>query len=152
MQSSTEKTTFLLELDVLHHFVYSIHPSVSSIENLFTTIDDYLTAFKFGNGIKNSLKLICEEVFLNIVNYSTTKENIDFLLGHTSSGIILQFVDQGISFNPCTDSLSPSAESNIDEIKIGGFGISIIKKLSSEIVYERKNDKNFLCIIVNLED
>ena len=95
------------------------------------------------------VNFIVEEIFVNIVNYSKT-EFVTVNVEYTPPTLTLEFIDNGIKFNPLL-SEDPSQSDNIDEVKIGGLGIFLTKEISDELHYHHINDENHLKIIKNVE-
>lgn len=100
---------------------------------------------------ENNLKvnLIVEEVFVNIVKYSKT-DYIIVNVEYENETLILEFIDNGIEFNPLLKE-NPEFPNNIDEAKIGGLGIFLTKEISDEIYYHHINGENHLKIIKKVE-
>ena len=100
---------------------------------------------------KENLKvnLIVEEIFVNIVNYSKT-EFITVNVDYTKPTLVIEFIDNGIEFNPLLRK-DPQIPKTIDEAKVGGLGIYFTKKLADECYYHYTNDENHLKIIKNVE-
>lgn len=93
--------------------------------------------------------LIIEEIFINIVNYS----NSDFIIVNTDfkdSILTLEFIDNGIQFNPLLKE-DPNISDNIDDAQIGGLGIFLTKEMADEIDYHYINGENHLRIIKKVE-
>ena len=93
--------------------------------------------------------LIIEEIFINIVNYS----NSDFIIVNTEfkdSILTLEFIDNGIQFNPLLKE-DPNISDNIDDTQIGGLGIFLTKEMADEVDYHYINCENHLRIIKKVE-
>ena len=95
------------------------------------------------------VKLIAEEVFANIVNYSET-DLIIVNASYENSILTFEFIDDGFEFNPLLKE-DPKMPESIEEAEIGGLGIHLTKELSDSIEYERKNNKNHLLITKKVE-
>lgn len=93
--------------------------------------------------------LIVEEVFANIVNYSNT-EFIKINAHYDDSTLTIEFIDNGIEFNPALNEDFEMPES-IEETKIGGLGIHLTKELADDMEYKRKNNENHLRITKKVE-
>ena len=93
--------------------------------------------------------LIVEEVFLNIVNYSHS-DFIQVNVDYTDKTLKMEFIDNGIEFNPLLKE-DVNLPNNIDDAEVGGLGIHITKELSDEISYEYVNGENHLKIIKIVE-
>ena len=93
--------------------------------------------------------LIVEEVFVNIVNYSHS-DFIQVNVDYTDKTLKMEFIDNGIEFNPLLKE-DANLPNNIDDAEVGGLGIHITKELSDEISYEYVNGENHLKIIKIVE-
>lgn len=93
----------------------------------------------------HQVNLIVEEVFVNIVNYSKT-DFVTVNVEYENKTLILEFIDNGIEFNPLLKK-NPNIPKSIDEAQIGGLGIFLAKKMSDEIYYHNINGENHLKII-----
>ncbi|MBE6493939.1 MAG: ATP-binding protein [Methanosphaera stadtmanae] len=94
---------------------------------------------------QHDIKLIVEEIFVNIVNYSKCSYiKVFFELNDNQFKII--FSDNGIKFNPLLKD-DPEFPDRIEDAKIGGLGIHLVKTLADEISYEYINDENHLTVI-----
>jgi len=138
-------TNYLLfeDKDIAVQERHVVSPEIGQLDRLFQLLIRYL---KKKNGLSqqnlNKVKLVCEEIFVNIVNYSRTEKEIIMLLGHSDSSLYVQFIDDGIPFDPLTHAPAPIFGEDLDDINIGGLGIMMIKENSEEAHYTRKNNQN----------
>lgn len=95
------------------------------------------------------VNLIVEEVFVNIVNYSKT-EFITVIVEYEKPTVTLEFIDNGIKFNPLLKQ-DPDLPDNIDDAQIGGLGIFLTKEMADELYYHHINSENHLKIIKKVE-
>ena len=112
--------------------------------------------YNLNNFILNEIKeenlqvnLIIEEIFVNIVNYSKTdfiKVNVEF----ENAKLIIEFIDNGVEFNPLLKE-KPELPENIGDAQIGGLGIFLTKEFADEITYNHVNGENHLKIMKNVE-
>ena len=79
------------------------------------------------------VKLIVEEIFANIVNYSKT-EFITVNAEYDKPTLTMEFIDNGVEFNPLLKE-DPNQPTNIDEAEIGGLGIFLTKNIADELDY-----------------
>lgn len=108
------------------------------ISNLHTDVDS-------NRKFDMEIRLICEEVMTNTINYAYGQETGNIQVGYgwdSSQGMITIVVrDQGIAFDP-TKKEDPDITLDIMERQIGGLGIFMVKKLSDSVVYSRETDTN----------
>ena len=92
------------------------------------------------------MNLALDELFTNIISYGfeDDKEHlIKIEIKVDENELSMRIEDDGIPFDPVLAE-APDLECRIEECKIGGLGIHLIKKLMDEIRYERVNDVNIL--------
>ncbi len=106
--------------------------------------------FNISMPVQKNILIAAEEIFVNISKYAYPKGtgNVLIELEYSSEGGILQikFVDKGIPFNP-TVLPEPNVKDSIENRKIGGLGIFMVKKMMDQMKYIYKNGNNNLLII-----
>ena len=92
------------------------------------------------------MNLALDEMFTNIISYGykDDKEHIIKVnINAENNELLMRIEDDGIPFNPVMAE-EPDLECRIEDCRIGGLGIHLIKKLMDEVRYERVNDVNIL--------
>jgi serine/threonine-protein kinase RsbW len=116
------------------------------------TLCRHIYHFGQANGLPevfiSEINICLDELFTNIVMYGfkdDLKHIIRFNIYMDRNALILNIEDNGLPFNPLMkkDSKLPD---DIDQAKIGGLGIHIVKKLMDDIEYERKGGRNRLTL------
>lgn len=125
----------------------------ADIKNLNTMIEFVLSNIR--NEIELTkkksmeIRLICEEVLLNIISYSYPEGKGEIMAGcefcDNDCCLILKICDYGREFNPI-DAEDPDMTSDIMDRDIGGLGILILKQVSDYVNYERREDMNILTV------
>ena len=64
--------------------------------------------------------------------------------------VTIKIEDNGVMFNPL-EKVDPDFPENVEDAKIGGLGIHIIRKLMDNVSYEREKGKNRLTMKKNIE-
>lgn len=95
------------------------------------------------------MELVIEEIFVNVASYAYRPNigpvTISRKFDDAPPAVIITFTDSGTPFNPL-EREDPDTNAGIEERKIGGLGIFLIKKNVDDIFYERKDGKNILTI------
>ncbi len=107
-------------------------------------------------GLNSSLiikmRLALEEVVVNVINYAYPEEAIgDIEVVAEASTDRLKFVviDSGSAFAP-TDVPKADISQPVEERRIGGMGILLVRQLMDSVNYERIDGKNILTMRKNL--
>ena len=90
--------------------------------------------------------MVLDELFTNIISYGfddDCEHIIKVTMTPKNEGLCLCIEDDGRPFNPA-EFETTDVSCSIEECKIGGLGIHIIRKLMDDICYERCEDKNIL--------
>jgi anti-sigma regulatory factor (Ser/Thr protein kinase) len=90
---------------------------------------------------------IClDELFTNIVSYGFEDDLahiIRFTMNLDNQVLSLSIEDEGIPFNPL-EKKDPEVPADLIDVRIGGLGIHIVRKLMDDIRYDRKQGTNKL--------
>ncbi len=121
----------------------SLKPELNELYKLNEFI---LNILKKGNF---QIDLIVEEIFVNIVNYSNA-EFINVNASFENQILTLEFIDNGFEFNPLQKE-DPKAPDTIEDTKIGGLGIFLVKEMADEFNYQYLNGENHLKIVKKVE-
>ena len=101
--------------------------------------------------LTNKLDMCAEEIFANIAFYAYPEipGMIEAVLTKTDNSIVLEFIDEGIEYNPL-EKPDPDIDLPPEERPLGGLGIYMVKQMTDDIVYKRENNKNILILIFNI--
>jgi anti-sigma regulatory factor (Ser/Thr protein kinase) len=123
----------------------------AKMENLnsFTT---FITGYAAQNYLDekkcHEVKLATDEIITNIIQYAYPKSGGDIVVTcnmDPSGTLSVEIVDEGVFFNPLEVG-EPDIASKIEEMKIGGLGISVAKRMVDDIEYRREHDRNILTL------
>ena len=94
------------------------------------------------NSTGRSIALACEEILVNIINYSGT-DNIRLTVGKTAGVLVVRMEDNGKAFDPLSEM---PAEKDFDDYDKGGLGIRMVTQIAEKTVYSRIGDRNIICM------
>lgn len=121
--------------------------NILSLEAVFSFLDHFAQKNHFTPTDLNETRLIVEELFSNIVKYSTnSQKKITIDVSLVGSELLLSIVDNnGQSFD-FTQSASYNNRQSLTERPIGKLGLHLVKNLTDEIMYEHKKGQTILTI------
>ncbi len=105
--------------------------------------------------ISHDIELCVEELVVNIIDYAYTDEDIknnkndiilDIMVDKNKNEIKITTTDNGIKFNPLLIK-EPDINADLEDRKVGGLGIFLIKKYMNELNYKYINNQNIFIMI-----
>ncbi|MGA1236604.1 MAG: ATP-binding protein [Limisphaerales bacterium] len=96
-------------------------------------------------------RLAAEEMGTNILKYGYDDTNphvIHLSAAASPDSFTLQLTDDGHAFDPTLRS-DPSPDQDLADRTPGGWGISLVRKMSRSVTYERKEQTNILTITLD---
>lgn len=132
---STHAATFPARLDAFEHVVA------------------FLERVGAGAGLERAdllrLTLVLEELFVNTVVHGhggDSGASVRLTLDPQPRGIVVSYEDQGPRFDP---SAGPDEAPDVRDGPPGGFGLVLVRRLSSELAYSRAGDANRITFVIN---
>lgn len=97
------------------------------------------------------ISVAVDELFSNISMYAYGEQTGKAIIKITldNSMVSISFTDSGIPYNPL-EKEDPDVEAPIEERKIGGLGIYMVKKTMDDMIYEYTDGHNILTIKKNI--
>jgi len=129
-------------------YSFELRSDLSELDSLCENLETFGKKFGFSKKLIFEINLALDELFTNIISYGfkDDKEHIvRVTLTPGNDELCLCIEDDGKPFNPI-EFETPDVSCSVEECKIGGLGIHIMKKLMDEICYERCHKKNMLTL------
>jgi len=127
-------------------YSFELKSSLSELDRLCQNLETFGEKFGFSQKLIFEINLALDELFTNIISYGFKDDNehvIKVTLTPQNDELCLCIEDDGTPFNPI-DFETPDVTCSVEECRIGGLGIHIMKKLMDEVCYQRCDDKNVL--------
>lgn len=102
-----------------------------------------------------AIQLSVDELFTNIVSYGyddSDTHTVKFVIDVTQEEVRVEIIDDAKPFNPLDDAPDVNLDLSIEERKIGGVGIHLVRSLMSEVTYVRDGDYNRLRLVKKFEN
>ena len=95
------------------------------------------------------IELALEEALVNIFNYAYPKGagDVEVIGGVENDDWIIEIIDSGIPFD-MTSLSDPDLTAGVEERKIGGLGIFLVRQMVDEVRYRREKDRNILTLAI----
>ncbi len=122
---------------------------LDEIRGVANTIDQLALNWEFEPKFANQINLVVEEVISNIMFYAypdSENHEINIELQNRENDLSIKIIDDGVIFNLLETDHDVDTQSPVEDRKVGGLGIHILKSLVDTIDYERINRFNVLTI------
>ena len=125
-----------------------IHNKTPEIERVCKSIAEFCRGHSISDKIIFSLHLALDEILTNIISYGYSDKNdhlIDIRYSLQNDYLTLEIEDDSNPYDPA-NAPTPDINACLEDRKIGGLGIYLIKNMMDEIKYSTKNGKNKLIL------
>ncbi len=130
------------------YYSFELKNDLSELEQLCQTCEEIGRDINISDKTIFEMNLALDELFTNIISYGfNDQQEHTIKINITIEGDQLQMriEDDGVPFNPM-ESKTPDFQCGIEECKIGGLGIHLIRKMMDDVQYKRVSDKNILLL------
>ena len=97
-----------------------------------------------------NLNISLDELVTNIISYGYQdfdEHEIHITLTDRNGSLVVVLEDDGTAFDPFTAVPEPDLDSSVEERRIGGLGVHIVKSLMDETTYERIDNHNRITLV-----
>lgn len=111
--------------------------------------DTFAEQYGIPDSIRLKIHVVIDELLMNIISYAypdDDRHDIGIKIELSADRLKVSMVDDGIPFNPLGIE-TPDTELALEERKIGGLGIHLVRKMMDRVSYRRRIDKNVISVI-----
>ncbi len=122
----------------------------SSLLELEEAVDDFAAEQTWPPKLLFQLKLMLEEVVLNVINHGyggETGRSLDIEIDSSADTVTIVVSDTARPYNPLVEAPEPDLGSDIEDRLVGGLGVHMVRTIADEVSYARNGDRNCLTII-----
>ncbi len=125
---------------------------IKSLDKIFDFINEFVTAHNVDDSMTFSINFVVEELFTNMVKYNSQSEH-DILvsLSREDNKLIIRLTDFDAELFDVTKAEDVNIHQRLEDRKIGGLGIHLVKKMVDQVNYEYVNRQSTVTLIKNLE-
>ncbi len=127
---------------------FELKSSLAELDILCSHLETFGQKIGLSKKFIFEINLALDELFTNIISYGFDDDGehiIQVTITPENEGICMRIEDDGIPFNPI-EFETPDISCSVEECKVGGLGIHIMKKLMDDICYQRCDEKNILTL------
>ena len=130
----------------------SIKNEMSELEGLYATVNQFLESHNTPYRSGYAVNLALEELVVNVIRYAFIDDDehaIDIGLGFFGEQIVLEIRDSGQPFDPRE---APPHDPDVEDLQVGGLGLTLVLDIVDELTYRRENDQNHVRVCIQIRD
>lgn len=112
-----------------------------AVESARLALLEYLGRFGLEQKIINRIEVVAEELISNVVRHSASATRVNIEAGCDGTTIRFAICDDGEAYNPL-DRPDPAPFTTLEDAKLGGLGIPLIRRLTESVSYVRIDGHN----------
>ena len=125
---------------------------IESLDEVFSFLHDFFSANGIDESIIFTVDLVVEELFTNLVKYDSKNTNdISICLRKNENKLIISLIDFDAKPFDLTKTEEVDVGKPLENRKIGGLGIHLVKKMVDELNYEYLNRQSRITFTKILE-
>ena len=131
-----------------HEYTFELKNDLTELESLCHHLNRFGRDTGLAEAVITDVNICLDELFTNIVCYGFKDDKVHltrFTMKLNKGVLTLVIEDEGIAFNPL-EKEDPEIPDDLIDVRIGGLGIHIVRKLMDDMVYERREGKNRLTL------
>jgi phosphoserine phosphatase RsbU/P len=116
--------------------------------------DTFAEHYDIPKQVRLKMNVVFDELLTNIISYAyqdSKEHSIGIKVELSTDRLKVSMVDDGIPFNPLGVE-TPDTNLPLEERKIGGLGIHLVRKMMDKVSYRRRIDKNVITVVEYLEE
>ena len=127
--------------------------NIQQVSAIHDQLSQFLGNWEVGKEVQFQVNVSFEEYVVNLISYGYLDHDrhmIHVTVTRTKRGLVIEIFDDGVPFNPLT---APEADvaSSIEDRKIGGLGIHIIRTYMDQLSYLSRGGINRFTMTKNLD-
>ena len=124
----------------------SLEARLENIARLQAFVRTFCSDNAVDGEVAHSFTLAFEELMANVVNHGQVgdrRHRVDITLSLRDGSLVGSFMDDGAPFNPLNAPM-PNLSARIEDRRVGGLGLHLIREMMDDVSYARETDRNHL--------
>ena len=126
-----------------------IKPQHEELDRVTAAVEDLGERDDWPPELVFRINLALEELGLNIMDYGleSAEQEIEITLTSDGDSLVIEITDEGRPFDPLTDAPTPDLDGPVEDRRVGGLGIHLVRTMMDDMQYRREQGKNHLTLV-----
>jgi len=126
---------------------------LNSLDGIFKFINEFSAKTGVDESVVFTINLVVEELFTNIVKYtSESTDEILLELRKNENKLIIYLTEFDVEPFDITKTAEVDTQQSLEERRVGGLGIHLVKQMMDKIEYEYKDRQSKIILTKHLEN
>ena len=127
---------------------------IDEIQRMHTALEEFSRIEEVSPEYTFWLELSLEELITNVILYAWddgAKHEFEVRMRFDGKSIMVDIVDDGKPFDPTKENVDTGLDGDLQDMRIGGNGIAIVREKMDEMTYKYEDGKNHLTVIKHVD-
>lgn len=126
-----------------------LESSLEALGQIERAVEEFGAEHEWPAELLFHVQLTLDELATNVINHGYGESGYSFQITVKSKpeAVQIELVDEARPFDPLKNAPHPAIDAGVQERKVGGLGVYIVKELMDELEYRRENGKNCLTLV-----
>lgn len=123
---------------------------LDELQRFITTLTEFARVGNLPEEVSFSIQLAIDELFTNIVSYGYDDDDshqVEIKMSIQSNELRVDLIDDAKEFDPLHEADQPDLDASLEDRRIGGVGIHLVKTMMDEVSYKYEDSKNHLTLV-----
>ncbi len=131
----------------------SFSRNIAALDKVFAFTAEFSDETQLDESVSLAMNLAIEELFTNIVKYTTdTGNDISIHLNVLDGDLVVKITDFDVERFDITRADKVNVNKSLEERKVGGIGLHLVRNIVDKITYEYKDRTACITLVKHLED
>ncbi len=132
----------------------TIANDLAELQRLAELVDTFVARHGLPERMAFNLNLCLDELITNIVSYGYDdggRHQIQVRFRIDNNALVTTIVDDAKAYDPFVEAPEPDLESEVDQRRVGGLGVFLVKEFNDLCEYRRDGDKNVVTMSKSID-
>lgn len=123
---------------------------LDELQRFITTLTEFARVGGLPEEVSFSVQLAIDELFTNIVSYGYDDEDshqVVIKMSVQDRELRIDLIDDAKQFDPLHEAAQPDLDASLEDRRIGGVGIHLVKTMMDDVSYKYEDSKNHLTLV-----
>lgn len=134
--------------------VISLSADPDQLTTLSEATEEFGQSQDWSMSLMFKVQLVLEEATLNAVTHGARSGQgiTEVRLSSDDEAVHIEIIDDGIPFDPLTEAPVPDIDGPVEDRRVGGLGVHLMREMMSDLSYERVGDRNCLRMMISRDE